>query len=238
MQKVLICIFPKTLASQLVSFFSMRIFCAASFLKEHFFYLSQTEVSINLYLITTHGGVYMKKLLVVGIISIAAISCTKQSDSSGDATKPAPAQAAVQDNVSQKNILAVALGSKDHTTLVAAVKAAELVDVLANPGPFTVFAPTNDAFKALPAGTVEGLLKPEKKADLTTVLQYHVFVGALDDSRLKDGMTYGEVDGGDVKITRKDGKVFVNDAQILASVPASNGIVHVIDKVLLPSAKK
>ena len=129
----------------------------------------------------------------------------------------------------------IAIGSKDHTTLVTAVQAADLVNALSNNGPFTVFAPTNEAFNALPAGTVEGLLKPEKKADLTTILQYHVYVGNLTLERFEDGQILGMVDGGNVTIHVKDGKFMVNDANIIASVPASNGIVHVIDKVLLPT---
>ena len=136
--------------------------------------------------------------------------------------------------MSQKNVVGIAVGSADHSTLVTAVTAAELVDALSNAGPFTVFAPTNAAFAALPAGTVEGLLKPEKKADLQTVLQYHVFVGVLKAEQLRDGQSIGMVDGGNVKVTMKDGKVMINDATIIGSVPASNGIVHVIDKVLLP----
>lgn len=143
-------------------------------------------------------------------------------------------QSTVVDDQSQKNVVGVAVGSADHTTLVAAVKAAELVDALSNAGPFTVFAPTNAAFDALPAGTVDGLLKPEKKADLQTVLQYHVFVGVLRPEQLRNGQTIDMVDGGKTKVAVADGKITVNGANIVASVPASNGIVHVIDKVLLP----
>ncbi len=142
----------------------------------------------------------------------------------------------VKDDLSQKNVVGVAVGSPDHSTLVTAVKAAELVDALSNAGPFTVFAPTNAAFAALPAGTVEGLLKPEKKADLQDVLQYHVFVGVLKAEQLLDGRSLGMVNGSNAKISFKDGKVMINDATVVASVPASNGIVHVIDKVLLPPA--
>ena len=131
----------------------------------------------------------------------------------------------------------VAIGSKDHSTLVAAVKAAELVDVLSNAGPFTVFAPTNAAFDKLPAGTVDGLLKPEKKNDLADILQYHVYVGSLSAESLQDGQTLGMVNGGTVKVSKKDGKIMLNGtATIVASVPASNGIIHVIDGVLLPPA--
>lgn len=142
----------------------------------------------------------------------------------------------VKDDLSQKNVVGVAVGSPDHSTLVTAVKAAELVDALSNAGPFTVFAPTNAAFDALPAGTVEGLLEPTKKSDLQDVLQYHVFVGVLKAESLRDGQTLGMVNGSNAKISVKDGKVMINDATVVASVPASNGIVHVIDKVILPPA--
>lgn len=148
-------------------------------------------------------------------------------------------QSAVQDTLSQKNVVQVAIGSKDHTTLVAAIKAAELVDVLSNAGPFTVFAPTNAAFDKLPAGTVDGLLKPESKEDLTNILQYHVSVGVYKEDAFKDGQVIGQVNGDNITITKKDGKILVNGkATIVAAVPASNGIVYVIDQVLLPPVKK
>ena len=132
----------------------------------------------------------------------------------------------------------IAIGSKDHTTLVAAVKAAELVDVLSNTGPFTVFAPTNAAFDKLPAGTVDGLLKPEKKDDLTDILQYHVSVGVYKEDAFRDGQVIGQVNGGNITISKKDGKIMVNGtATIVAAVPASNGIVYIIDGVLLPPKK-
>ena len=146
-------------------------------------------------------------------------------------------QSGVKDDMSQKNVVQVAIGSKDHTTLVAAVKAAELVDVLSNAGPFTVFAPTNAAFDKLPAGTVDNLLKPEKKEDLTDILQYHVSVGVFKADMLTDGEVIGQVNGGNITITKKDGKLMVNGTStIIASIPASNGMIHVIDGVLLPTA--
>ena len=141
----------------------------------------------------------------------------------------------VSDDVSQQNVVKVAVGSKDHTTLVKAVQAADLVNALSNNGPFTVFAPTNAAFDALPAGTVEDLLKPEKKDALTDILQYHVFVGVLNLENLQDGQTVGMVNGSNATIHVKDGEYMINDANIIASVPASNGIVHVIDKVIMPA---
>lgn len=144
-------------------------------------------------------------------------------------------QSAVQDNESAKNIVQVASGSKDHTTLVAAVVAADLVDVLSNAGPFTVFAPTNDAFNKLPAGTVEGLLKPEKLEALQDILQYHVIVGVMNTDLMQDGQNIGMVNGGNVTISKKDGKVMVNGtATVVASIPTSNGVIHVVDAVLLP----
>ncbi len=147
-------------------------------------------------------------------------------------------QSAVQDDVSQKDVVKTAVGSPDHTTLVTALKAAEYVDVLSNSGPFTVFAPTNAAFDKLPAGTVDNLLKPESKDALRNILEYHVFVGVLKPEMLTDGQTYGQVNGDKITITNKDGKITVNGANIIASIPASNGIIHVIDGVLLPPTKK
>jgi uncharacterized surface protein with fasciclin (FAS1) repeats len=143
-------------------------------------------------------------------------------------------QAAVQDSTSQPNVVQVAISSKDHTTLVKAVQAADLVNALSNAGPFTVFAPTNAAFDKLPAGTVENLLTPEKKEDLRDILQYHVSLGVFKAENLTDGQVIGQVNGGNITITKKDGKLMVNGANIVASIPASNGIVHVIDAVLLP----
>ena len=123
--------------------------------------------------------------------------------------------------------------------MVTAVKAAELVDALSNAGPFTVFAPTNAAFAELPAGTVEGLLKQEKKEALTDILQYHVSVGVFKTDAMTDGQVIGQVNGDNISITKKDGKIMVNGvATIVATVPASNGVVYVIDKVLTPPAKK
>jgi len=143
-------------------------------------------------------------------------------------------QSAVQDKDSKPNVVQVAIGSPDHTTLVAAVKAAGLVDVLSNVGPFTVFAPTNVAFEALPAGTVESLLKPENKAQLTGILEHHVYVGVIRENLIQDGMTLNQVDGKNVTMGKKDGKITVNGAHVLGTVEAANGIVYVIDQVLLP----
>jgi uncharacterized surface protein with fasciclin (FAS1) repeats len=143
-------------------------------------------------------------------------------------------QSAVQDDLSAKNVVQTAIGSKDHSTLVAAVKAAELVDALSNAGPFTVFAPTNEAFAKLPAGTLDNLLKPENKEALANILQYHVSLGVYKTESLKDGQVLGQVNGDNITVTVKDGKVMIGGASIIASITASNGIIHVIDGVLLP----
>lgn len=187
----------------------------------------------------------MKKIKNFSIAALAliAVSCnSKKNGDSGNTTETtvnAGGQENVQDDVSQKDVVKVAVASKDHTTLVAAVKQADLVTALSNAGPFTVFAPTNAAFDKLPAGTVDGLMKDEKKADLQDILQYHVTTSALKAEFLTDGMTIGMVNGGSVTVSVKDGKIMLNgSATIIASVPASNGIVHVIDAVLLPPANK
>lgn len=158
---------------------------------------------------------------------------------SASTDQPSAGQSAVQDDVSAKDVVKVAAGSKDHTTLVAAVKQAELVDALSNAGPFTVFAPTNEAFDKLPKGTVDDLMKPENKAKLQDILQYHVFVANLSTALMQDGQTLNQVNGQNITIQKSaDGKVTINGkAHIIASIPASNGIIHVIDEVLLPPAK-
>ncbi|MFY9600819.1 MAG: fasciclin domain-containing protein [Pseudolabrys sp.] len=146
-----------------------------------------------------------------------------------------------------KNIVQNAVNSKDHTTLVAAVKAAGLVDTLQSPGPFTVFAPTNDAFAKLPAGTVDTLLKPENKKTLTNVLTYHVVPGRLTAKDLMEKIKAGNgkamlrtVEGADLTFAEKDGKLWIWDAKgdsaqvTIRNVMQSNGVIHVIDTVLLP----
>jgi uncharacterized surface protein with fasciclin (FAS1) repeats len=169
------------------------------------------------------------------------LACNSASEQAAATTEPAAAnaggQSAVQDNDSQKDVVKIAVGSKDHTTLVAALKAAEYVDVLSNAGPFTVFAPVNAAFDALPKGTLDDLLKPENKDKLRSILEYHVYVGVLKDALMSDGLTYGMASGQNVTIGNKDGKMTVNGAAILATIPASNGIIYVVDAVLLPPAK-
>ncbi len=169
---------------------------------------------------------------------IVACNPSAQNDSTAaaaTATTPMTGQSGVKDDVSNPNVVQIAVGSKDHTTLVTAVQTAQLVDVLSNAGPFTVFAPTNAAFEKLPAGTVEGLLKPDQKDALSNILEYHVYVGVIKTENMKDGQSLNQVNGKNITLNVKDGKYMVNGkANIVASVPASNGIIHVIDEVLLP----
>ena len=179
-------------------------------------------------------------MVIIFFVLVSCNSSTQQSSTTAnDPVEIKAGQSAVVDDQSQKNAVQVAIGSKDHSTLVTAVQAAGLVDVLSNAGPFTVFAPTNAAFTKLPAGTVEDLLKPEKKDALTDILQYHVSVGVYKTDLFTDGQVIGQVNGGNITITKKDGNFIVNGkATIIATVPASNGIVYVIDEVLLPPASK
>jgi uncharacterized surface protein with fasciclin (FAS1) repeats len=147
---------------------------------------------------------------------------------------------------SSKNIVENAVNSKDHTTLVAAVKAASLVDTLSGPGPFTVFAPTNQAFGELPKGTVEMLVKPENKATLTKILTYHVVPGKMTANELlkiaKDGGKIKTVEGEELTVKSSGNMVMLSDAKggtstvTIANVMQSNGVIHVVDKVLMPAS--
>jgi uncharacterized surface protein with fasciclin (FAS1) repeats len=189
----------------------------------------------------------MKKIILLFSIPLvsAFISCNQTTNEASsqlpgaDATTPAGGQEAVKDDVSEKDVVKIAVGSKDHTTLVAALRQAEYVDDLSNAGPFTVFAPTNAAFDKLPKGTVEDLMKPENREKLRDILEYHVAVGGYRQENLNDGQTINQANLKNITINIKDGKMMVNNtANVLATVPASNGIVYVIDAVLLPPADK
>lgn len=142
--------------------------------------------------------------------------------------------------VASKNIVENAAGSADHTTLVAAVKAAGLAETLSGAGPFTVFAPTNEAFNKVPKATLDALMTPAKKADLAKILTYHVVSGALKSTDLKDGQKLKTVQGEELTIGYKDGKWSVKDAKgnsaniTIADVISSNGVTYVIDGVLMP----
>ena len=185
--------------------------------------------------------------LAIAAFAIFTLSCKNEnkesngtaSNSNTESAVTTGGQENVKDDVSQKDVVKVAAASKDHTTLVAAIKQAELISSLSNAGPFTVFAPTNVAFDKLLAGTVDKLMKNENKADLQDILQYHVTTSSLKAEYFTDGMNVGMVNGGNVTVSVKDGKIMLNGtATIVASIPASNGTVHVIDGVLVPPAAK
>ena len=131
-------------------------------------------------------------------------------------------------------MLQIAIGSKDHSTLVAAVQAAQLENALVNAGPLMVFAPTNEAFAALPEGTVDNLLKPENKDQLALILKHHVTPGNYSKDFLKKFKQLGQASNQNVKVEVKGDDVYVGGARIVASISAGNGIVHVVDKVILP----
>lgn len=183
----------------------------------------------------------MKKNLIIAAASLLILSCNTgpketQTEAANTEVSNGGGQSAVKDDESAKDVVKVAIASKDHSTLVTAVQKAELVDALSNAGPFTVFAPTNAAFDKLPKEALEDLLKPENKAKLQDILQYHVYVGNLGTALMQDGQTLNQVNGGNIQIQKAaDGTITVNGtAKIIASVQASNGWVHVIDGVLLP----
>ena len=186
----------------------------------------------------------MKNLLPItyGIVLILLTAgCGGQPDSqSTSSTESAPTvgQSGVQDKNSKPNVVQVAVGSPDHSTLVAALQAASYVDALSNVGPFTVFAPTNAAFDQLPAGTLDDLVKPENQRKLRDILEYHVLLGVYKPEDFVNGRNLGTADGRNVTVAvAEDGTVTINGAKIIGTVPASNGIIHVIDKVLIPADK-
>ena len=164
-----------------------------------------------------------------------ATGTSVESSTKSDVQTKNQGQAFIEDDESEPNLLQIAIGSPDHTTLVAAVQAAGLENSLVNAGPLMVFAPTNAAFDALPAGTVEELLKPENKEKLAYILKNHVTPGNYSKDFLKKFKKVGQASGEDAAVEVKGEDVYVGGAKILASVPAGNGIVHVVDKVILPS---
>ncbi len=134
------------------------------------------------------------------------------------------------------NIVETAVNHGSFKTLVAAVTAADLVGTLSSEGPFTVFAPLDDAFGELPEGTVDTLVKPENKDQLTSILTYHVLAGKVLSTDLSDGMKATTVNGEEVTVHLKEGKVFINDAQVvLADVETDNGVIHAVNKVIMPA---
>lgn len=177
------------------------------------------------------------KLNLVTLLAmiLTIISCTQNAQETVTTEEAVLAgQSGVQDDESRKNIVQTAVASPDHKTLVAALKAAEYVDALSNAGPFTVFAPTDAAFAKLPEGTVEELVKPENKLKLQDILEYHVYVGVIRESMVNGKMNLNQVNGKNVSLKNTNGKLQVNDANIVATVETSNGIIYVVDNVLLP----
>ena len=174
----------------------------------------------------------------LSFVLILFSSCTNPNatspESTGINTAELKGQSGVVDNESERNILQVALGSPDHSTLVAGVVAAGLQDVLTNAGPLTVFAPNNTAFDNLPEGTLDNLLKPENKETLKNIITFHAAPGSYTGNNIKGVMGIGQATGDKVKVEVINGETFVNGAKVLGTVKASNGYVHVIDKVLLP----
>lgn len=165
--------------------------------------------------------------------AVAALALTLTGTAYADeAEKAAPA---AEEKAMPATIVAAAAGNEDFSTLVAAVKAAGLVEVLSSEGPFTVFAPTNAAFEKLPEGTVENLLKPENKEKLIAVLKYHVVAGKVMAADVKT-MEVETVQGGKAKVVVADGKVTIDKANVVATdIVTGNGVIHVIDAVILPA---
>lgn len=179
---------------------------------------------------------FVKFFAVAVITSATFVACNSgETKTEETPTADTAAKEGVVSPAPAKDIVDVAIGSPDHTTLVAAVTAAGLVETLKGAGPFTIFAPTNAAFTALPAGTVEGLLKPESKDALTKILTYHVVAGAVKAADLKDGQKVKTLQGEELTISIKGGKVMINGANVTAAdLIGSNGVVHVVDAVLMP----
>ncbi|GIV26602.1 MAG: hypothetical protein KatS3mg027_0416 [Bacteroidia bacterium] len=189
----------------------------------------------------------MKKIAIIvtsSFLGLWGLSCSNNTEANSSQTssnistnelsehKDGSGSAAIQDDESKPTVLKIAMSSDQHKILVEAVKAAELVDVLAAVGPYTVFAPTDEAFKKLPAGTVENLLKPENKSKLQDVLQYHVTTSAYTKDQLKDGMKLGMANGKSVTVTNKDGVIKINNATVIGFIEGANGNVFVIDEII------
>ncbi len=186
----------------------------------------------------------MKKLNIIFLIvcvSFVITACSGGGTTESSSVKTAVAthgQSGVVDKDSDKNILQIAASSPDHTTLATACTASEMLDVLANPGPLTVFAPTNAAFEKLPAGTVEDLLKPENKETLARIIMFHAAPGTYKGKGLRDGVKLYMASGHYIDVEVKDDGTYVNGSKIMATIDASNGVVHVVEDVFLPPAEE
>lgn len=186
---------------------------------------------------------YLKNLTLVLFGFAIVVSCSAPSGETSSNISAAEShprgQASVQDDESAKNILQVAISSEAHTTLVAGVQAAEIEHVLVNAGPLTVFAPTNDAFAALPEGVLDNLLKPENKGDLATIITRHAAPGSFDQEALKKEARKGRklymATGDYLEIIVDGDNIIVGGAKIIGTIQTSNGVINVVDKVILPN---
>ncbi len=197
----------------------------------------------------------MNILKTLSVFAVAGVLFTSCGETKKEATTTPPMETPMEDTSNElamsettaPNIVEVAVGNENFTTLVAALKAADLVETLSGKGPFTVFAPTNDAFAKLPKGTVDTLLKPENKGKLSSILTYHVVSGKYEAAAVIDAIkknngkfTVNTVNGGAITLSLKDDKVMLTDANggtstvIMADVAASNGVIHAIDTVVMP----
>ncbi|MBT8325949.1 MAG: fasciclin domain-containing protein [Winogradskyella sp.] len=191
----------------------------------------------------------MKVLKTLSIFTLAGVLFTSCGDTKKQQTEEVVEEVTevVEETVETPNIVGVASSNDAFSTLVAAVTAADLVDTLSGDGPFTVFAPTNDAFGKLPEGTVDGLLKPESKDALTGILTYHVVAGKYEAAAVIEAITANDgtftvatVQGGSIDLSLKDGNVILTDTNggtatvIIPDVAASNGVIHAIDTVVMP----
>ena len=203
----------------------------------------------------TFKSKYMNILKTVSVFAVAGLLFTSCGETKKENTVVQEMETPVEDNskdlamkeTAAPNIVEVAVGNENFTTLVAALKAADLVGTLSGTGPFTVFAPTNDAFAKLPKGTVDTLLKPENKAKLSSILTYHVVAGKFEAAAVVDAIkknsgkfTVNTVNGGAITLSLKGDKVMLTDANggsaivVMADVAASNGVIHAIDSVVMP----
>jgi uncharacterized surface protein with fasciclin (FAS1) repeats len=179
----------------------------------------------------------MKFSIILSLAFVFSLSITSMTNAQCSA-KADQAKVVQVNATSTPDIVDLAVATDFLSTLVAAVKAGDLVNVLKGEGPYTVFAPTNDAFAALPAGTVDHLLKPENKAQLVSVLTYHVVPGIVKSTDLSDGQMATTVQGSDIAVKINKNGVMINQAKVTtADIMASNGVVHVIDQVILPPSK-
>ena len=178
----------------------------------------------------------MKKIQLVSLALVAFAATTLVSCNAPKETAEETADSTVVvEEVVSNTVVDIAVGSPDHTTLVTAVTTAGLVETLSGTGPFTVFAPTNAAFAALPAGTVENLLKPENKEKLTSILTYHVVAGNVLSGQLTDGQKVATLNGQELTVAIKNGVVTINGIKVTtADLEGSNGVVHVVEGVILP----